>query len=252
MVKVLGIVSGKGGVGKTTIAINLGLVLNNHGRKVVVVDGDLQKPDLGLNLGVSLEALKKHSIHSAISEGKGLDQLVFIHDSGLKFIPGDPNISGFSKIEKSILEDMKSSELVILDNPPGFGKDAKEAIGICDAVIVVVTPDVPAVQAAMKTIKMAKLVLGVVVNRARAGSLSPQEISGLLELPVLATIPDDKRFGLGAPHPVVFMYPESELASGYKELAGHILGEKYVAIQEKKESTFNKILRKLGLVIPGH
>ena len=54
MSKIIAIVSGKGGVGKTTSAINLGVALNKFGKNVVVVDANLTTPNIGLHLGAPI------------------------------------------------------------------------------------------------------------------------------------------------------------------------------------------------------
>jgi len=254
MDKVLGIVSGKGGVGKTTTAINLGLVLNNFGRRVVVVDGDLLKPNIGAVLGVKLKEIKNHTIHHAVKNNKKLDEIVYVHSSGLKFIPGDHTDSSIKDLNKEVFEDMKSSELIILDTPPGFGEDTRAAIRICDAVLVVVTPEEASIQAGIKTINIAReekvKITGIVLNRKREGSYGKTEIESITGIPVIGEIIEDKSFEEAAynRHPVTYYYYDSSVTDGYKALAAKLLGEKYEGIQDKKErdSPINKILKKLG------
>ncbi|MBW2988260.1 hypothetical protein DRJ48_00310 [Candidatus Woesearchaeota archaeon] len=259
MAKVLGIISGKGGVGKTTTAINLGLALNNFGRRVVVVDGDLLKPNLAHCLGFSKQL--EHTIHNALLKGKQLDEMVYVHTSGLKFIPGDTSqkwLKSDIKLKKSLLEEMKSSELVILDTPPGYSPEAVSAIKACDAVIVVVTPETAAVAEGLRCIRFATslgtTVLGVVVNRYDEGRsyLTPEDIAKVTGKEVIAVIAEEENMSeaLKEGHPIVYLMPESKATTGYKQLAAKLLGERYVDITEKmeRESLFNRILKKLNLV----
>ena len=52
MGKIIGVMSGKGGVGKTTESLNLGLAIHQFNEKVIVIDGDVKNPNLGLYLGL--------------------------------------------------------------------------------------------------------------------------------------------------------------------------------------------------------
>ncbi len=258
MAKTLAIVSGKGGVGKTTVAINLGLALNNFGRRILVVDADILKPNLGLRLGLRHNKLKSHSIHSAIEENKTLDEVVYIHSSGLKLVPGDSSIIPRPVvIAKKVFDDIRSSELVILDSPPGFGSVMGDVLKIADALIVVVTPDPVAVQDGLRTLRMAQKqqlnVLGIIVNRYIPGEseLSPEDIFKITGINVLAVIPEshDVHEAAKLRTPTSHINPDSEFSEGFKKLAAGLLGQEYVSSLEKEEqkSLFSQLLEKLGL-----
>ncbi len=257
MAKVLGIVSGKGGVGKTIVSLNLGLALNNFGRRVVVVDGDLFKPNLAVNLG--LKAKEENTIHRAINEGRRLDEMVYVHSSGLKLIPGDSTVMELDKklhIAKQLLEEMKSCEVVILDIPSGFGEDVNMAIKACDALIVVVTPDAASMQDGLKTIRLAGqigvTVLGIAINRSEGTpqELTSDDVSKVTGRPVLVVIPEDnamvnaQRFN----QPLVHLIPDSPATTSFKKLAATLLGEKYAETLKKEDehSALKALLKKLG------
>jgi septum site-determining protein MinD len=254
MAKILGIASGKGGVGKTTTAINLGLVLNNLGRRVVVVDGDILKPNIGTMMGVSMEEVKNHTLHHAIKTKKQLDGIVYVHSSGLKFIPGDVSETAQIKLEKPALEGMKSSELVILDTPPGYGEDVEGAIKACDSLIIVVTPEATAVQDGLKTLRLAEKlnvgVMGFVLNRYKPASpISEKDVEKLTGKKVLAVINESSGFdeAIKHKHPEAYFHPDSKPTSGYRRLAALLLGQKYAEAVETSETPFMRLLKRLGL-----
>ena len=95
MTKLIAIASGKGGVGKTTTAINLGLALKNLGKDVLVVDGNLETPNLGLYLGVTKAPA---FLHNVLSGNESILNAIFVHGSGLKVISGDIRLDSFNEL----------------------------------------------------------------------------------------------------------------------------------------------------------
>ena len=178
--------------------------------------------------------------------------------SGLKCILGDIayNQDDYNiEITKDVFSGIKSSELVIIDTPPGFSKLNEKLLEIADAVIIVVTPDSISVHDGLKTARFCERhkthVLGVIVNRHRQGAeLSKEDIEKIMLKPVLAVIPEDKAVleAQKQGHPVIHYDFEANSTACFKELAAKLLGEKYVEIEEQKEaSKFGKLLQKIGL-----
>ena len=62
MTRYVGILSGKGGVAKTTTTVNLGAAFNHFGRDVTIVDGNLSTPNLGLHLGIPVVPISLHDV----------------------------------------------------------------------------------------------------------------------------------------------------------------------------------------------
>jgi len=145
MKKIIVVTSGKGGVGKTTTAINLGAAFNYFGKDVLVVDGNLSTPNVGIHLGspevpVNLNhvLLKKADMHEAVYE----------HDSGLKVIPSSLSIKELKKIKPEKLKDFKKdfkdiSDFVIVDSAAGLGNEVTSVIDLADEIIIVTNPEIP-------------------------------------------------------------------------------------------------------------
>src|SRR3989338_6323163 len=85
MTKLITITSGKGGVGKTTTAINLGAALNGFGKEVIVVDANLTTPNVGLHLGAPIVPV---SLNHVLSGRAKIDDAIYEHESGTKIVPG--------------------------------------------------------------------------------------------------------------------------------------------------------------------
>ncbi len=231
MTRFIAIASGKGGVGKTTAAINLGMALNNFGKDTIVLDTSLKAPDISLNLGMEYTP---NNIHKALEEKTSLLNSVYLHPSGLKVIPGsirfsdaDKNMKGMGKIVRQL---SGTSEIILMEID-GFNNSLLE---LADEVIVIATPDLISVTNALKSIKAAekknKVVLGVVLNRVRKDKteLSKDNIETILGYPVLEQIPehDDVRKAQSARTLVCFAYPNSPVSDSFKRIASMLLQPK--------------------------
>jgi septum site-determining protein MinD len=257
MTKFLVVASAKGGVGKTTTAINLGTALNSLGRDVTVIDGNLSTPNVGVYLGAPSVPI---TLHEVIQGKNHIHDAVYMHALGLKIVPGNISLGAMDGIEHSRLGEVLAglagtTEIVIIDSAAGLGKEATEAIKAGDEVIIVTTPDLASVTDALKTIRLSerhrKKVLGVLITRVKEDDLemSKDNIEALLGKPVIGFIPEDDnvRVSHKMKYPVTYIQPDSPSSIAYKKLASHLLGQKYVETIEKKETLFEYILRRLGL-----
>ena len=116
MMRYVAIASGKGGVGKTTLGINLATALAKYGRQVVLVDANFEFPNVGLMLGKSHF---EETLISALDNGK-IEKAIYKHQSGLKIIPGNISLEHLHKkdVDKfhSLLPKLKDkAEVLFLD-----------------------------------------------------------------------------------------------------------------------------------------
>ena len=153
MTRFIAVVSGKGGVGKTTTSLNLGIALKNLGKDSLVLDGNLTTPDIGLHLGVPK---LPYTLNDVLAGKKSILNATYIHASGLKVIPADISFKALKKIDikglKKVFKDLKgTSEIVIIDCGAGLGKDVISVMNFADEVLVVTNPDLTAVTNALKT-----------------------------------------------------------------------------------------------------
>jgi septum site-determining protein MinD len=242
MKKLIVITSGKGGVGKTTSAINLGAAVNHFGRDVLVVDGNLTTPNVGIHLGSPEVPV---SLNHVLSEKADLSEAIYEHE--LKKINPEKM--------KSLRKDFrKISRYVIIDSAAGLGDEAISVIKMADELILVTNPEMPAITDALKTIKLAeqlkKPVLGVIMTKVKNNNIEmqPETVKEMLEVPILGMIPEDIDIqkSLSLKDAVVHTHPRSKPARAYKEIAAKIVGVDYDSDQDK-EKLMEMILKKLGL-----
>jgi septum site-determining protein MinD len=257
MTKFIVIASSKGGVGKTTTAINLGTALTLFGRDVIVVDANLSAPNVSLYLGAPNVPI---TLHDVLNKNKRITDALYMHSHGLKIIPASQSIKDSTKIDwERVSRLIKSlsgmADFVIIDTAAGLRDETINGINLGDEIFVVSTPELPAISDALRTIKKAielgKKVSGIILTRAYEDELelSKADVEAMLETPVIAIIPEDEtmREAVQMKNPVTHTHPNSPSAQGYKQLAAKILGEKYVESIEKNESTFDTFMKRMGM-----
>jgi cell division ATPase MinD len=234
MEKIIGIVSGKGGVGKTTFTANVALAMANFGRDVVAVDVDLSTSNLGLQLGFYQFPL---GLQDALDGNIGILNAIYTHPSGLKVVPASISLNYITKNPtpyrlKSVLSDLNG--IILIDSPPGLREDALLVLKACDDLVLVTNPEIPAVTDALKVIKVAREMgkepLGIVVNRTRDKfELTTDEIEEMCDLNVIGRVPEDRdvKRSLFEKTPIVSLKPHSRASVEFKRIAAALVGEEY-------------------------
>ncbi len=249
----IGIISGKGGVGKTTVTANLGAVLAKKFKKdVAIVDCNLTTSHLSLSLGMYYCPVTLN--HVLRGETKIKDAM-YSHPSGMKIIPASIRLEEMVGVDSSKLKSIinklhKNVDIILLDSSPGLGNEALSAIKASNEIILVTNPNLPAVTDVIKCrdiIKsMRKKPIGVVLNMITGGrhELSEKEVEILTELPVIASIPHDMNVhkSLAERTPIVLHKPRSSASKELTRFAGWLVGEE----EEKKLLSFLSRLLKWG------
>jgi septum site-determining protein MinD len=256
MTRIIVITSGKGGVGKTTTAVNLGAALNYFGKNVLVVDANLSTPNVGIHLGSPEVPI---NLNHVIAKKADLVEAVYEHESGMKILPASLSIREFEKTKTEKLKDIKKglgeiAEYIILDCAAGLGDEAMSAINLSDEIIIITNPEMPAITDALKAIKMAedrkKIILGVIMTRVRKDQIEiqPETVREMLEIPILGMIPEDEyiRKALSRKDAVVHTYPKSKPSRAYKEIAAKLLGIAYDS-EKDKERLLTRFLKAVKL-----
>ncbi len=229
MARITAFACSKGGSGKSTIVVNLGVAMSRLGKNVIILDADLMMANVGLMLGIEGQ---KITLHDVLSDEAPISKAIYRAPEGVKVVPGGVALEGVQRAKldrlKSVVDWIsKKYDYVFIDVPSGLDRDAITAIGLASDVILVVTPDISTLSNAIKTKLIAEKLnvkmTGIIVTRAtgKAFDIPEKEISATLDLPVLAVIPEDPllRHASALGEPVITRYPRSPSAQEFKKLA---------------------------------
>jgi len=239
----IGVASGKGGVGRTTIAINLATALSQFGREVILIDAHLSSPHVALHLGAPNVP---KTIHHALRKTTHIKDAAYQHPSGLKLVPGSINPEHqedvpHKKIKDTLLDLIGTSEVVIVDMGPS-GEEVLSVMRATDDLLIIATPDLPSVTEALKTIRKAKElgknVLGIVLNRVKGDhtELSIDNVETITDTRVIGVIHEnqDIREALKQRQPVVYSHPDSKVSIQFRKLAANLIGQEYEPGKRRK------------------
>ena len=223
MPDVYAVSSAKGGVGKTTTAVNLAATLAAAGNEVVAVDGDIGTPNFGPALGVEPTGA---TIHDLLAGEATVADATYEGPHGLRVVPGRDDLAAFREADPGrlgpIIEEI-DAEYVIVDTSAGLTHGSALPMSVADGTLLVTTPDRDALAATRKTAELTRelggTVAGVALNRAAEGD----EATGL-DAPVLGRIPDSATIvdACAAAEPITVYAPASPEAAAYRRLASRL------------------------------
>jgi len=234
LAKTIGIVSLKGGVGKTSVVAALGDAFATLGKKVLLVDGNLSAPNLGMHFNIIEPEISLH--HVLKREAKPKDA---IHElENLDIIPA--SVFRRHEVAPLILKDRlnylrRSYDIIIYDSSPSLGDETLAVMLASDGILVVTTPDHPTLSNTIKAVNLAKQrgtpIVGLVLNKVyhKDFELTLKDVENTIDVPVMAVIPHDISFlqALSKFKTPVIMKPRSQASEEFKRLAATLVGEEY-------------------------
>jgi flagellar biosynthesis protein FlhG len=181
----IAVTSGKGGVGKSNIVVNLALSLAASGKKVIVLDADLGLANLDVLFGVR----PRYTLHHVMQGKKSLFEVVTAVSPNLRLIPGGSGIANLADMSDELRSELLESlsmlqqyaDILLIDTGAGLSANVIGFLGCADEVLLVSTPEPTAMADAygiIKTVALSGLPfpnMSIIVNRC----ISPGEGHGV-------------------------------------------------------------------------
>lgn len=175
--RVIAVSSGKGGVGKTNVSINLALALADLGKRVVVFDGDLGLANVDVICGLT----PKYTLEDVVVGSKSVTEVLMDGPKGIKILPGASGNGIMGNLENSSLQALLDkmmildgmADFLIIDTGAGIARGVIQLLEASDEVIVVITPEPTSLTDAYGLVKTLFLRgkrcrIDVVVNRVKS------------------------------------------------------------------------------------
>ena len=258
--RIISVTSGKGGVGKTSLSVNLAAHLSKQGTKILLIDADLGLSNVEIMLGVT----PSYTLKDVIKHGKDIEDVIINGPYNLDFISGGNGfleLAELSEIEREeiLIKIHKLEELydiIIIDTGAGISKNVTAFLTISDEIIVITTSEPTALTDAysiMKVISEEKLKqkIGLIINRVKTKSEFQQASNILIstakkflgeEIKSLGYVYEDAnvRKTIYKKTPFVIYYPDSKASDCIIDIVANLkLKEK----PDKKISMMDKFMR---------
>jgi len=243
---VIAVASGKGGVGKSTISVNLAIALAKTGAKVGLMDADVYGPSIPLMMGCANERPDSdgEKILPIVKHGITMMSIGFLLEDGQAVMWRGPMVAA---TVRQLLADVAWGELdyLVVDLPPGTGDAPMSLAQLAPltGVVIVATPDHIAADIASKSIllfeRMNAPIMGVVENMAGfvcpcCGTetrifkgLSGEELAGHFGVPFLGSVPLDPKVSEAGDEgvPSLIANPDGPQAKSFYQIAGKIAAQ---------------------------
>lgn len=255
--RVITVTSGKGGVGKTSVAVNLAINFRKMGKSVIIFDADF-----GLaNIEVMVGAIPKYNLSDLIFRGKKLKDILMEGPLGIKYVSGGSGINQFENLNKDqiiyLLHEFRELEsmadIIIVDTGAGISHTVMEFVASSQEVLLVTTPEPTSITDAYSLMKALNrhegfdrehAVIKLIANRVQDfedGKILYDKINTVvskflnMNLEFLGMVPNDDKMikAIILQKPVSLSFPEADSAKSFQQIA-EILENKRLEYVEQK------------------
>lgn len=254
--RVIAVTSGKGGVGKTSLSVNLALQMQAQGKKVVILDADFGLANVEIMLGIR----PQYNLADLIYNGKSIEEIITEGPNGVGFISGGSGVQDLVNLDKEKLQNLIAKlvkldslyDVIIIDTGAGIADSVIEFVLSSPEVLLVVTPEPTSITDAYSLLKAVnrkkefnreQKSIKVVANRV-SGEEEASEIYDKIsvvvskflniQLEYLGYIPIDKQLtnAVVEQKPIAIYYPNCESALRIKGICAKLLDRTFDEMQK--------------------
>ena len=242
--KLITVTSGKGGVGKSNFVVNLAIVLQNKGKRVLIFDADLGMGNDDVLMGI----YPKHNIFDIIFNDLQIKDVIIEGTNGVSLIPAGSALSKAQDLEENDkkvflekLDTLDEYDYILMDTGAGANKDVLSFIAASEELIIITTPEPTSITDGYSLIKAIdhyklKTNAKIIVNKAFTKEEGDETyhrfdraVSKFLKIDIeyLGCILDDKKLvqSVRQQKPFVVLYPNCDAAKNIENIAMKLIGQ---------------------------
>lgn len=241
--RVITVTSGKGGVGKTNVTINLAIALSEQGYRVVILDADFGLANIDVLFGI----IPKYTLLHVINNEKNILEVLSDGPMNTKFVSGGSGVEDLVKLDRhqimKFVENMalldKLADIIIVDTGAGLSENVMSFIMAADEVLLVTTPEPTSITDAYALIKMMSnrdksKKIRLVVNRTESSDeandvlnklvLVADKFLGITLMPTGYIMHDDAVVkAVKQQKPFFISFPKSQAAKNIREISARLI-----------------------------
>ena len=246
--RVIVVTSGKGGVGKTNISLNLSLVLSEMGKKVILMDADMGMANVDIILGI----VPNYNIYHLISKKKSITDILVEGPNNIKIIPGASGIKELANLKedelKYVINEIAKldgeADILIVDTGAGIGSNVLGFMASADDVIIVAVPEPTSIADAYGAIKSASFIkpksnFHLIINRVKnvnEGKSVAYRLQSVcqkfigIELDYLGSVSEDNNVEKSVREQTALLVsqPNSKASNDIRQVARNLFKQDYV------------------------
>jgi len=265
--RVITVTSGKGGVGKSNVSVNLAIQFKKLGKRVIIFDADFGLANVEVIFGI----VPKYNMFDMIYNNKDITEVLTAGPLGIEFISGGSGVQELLRLDKNQLAYMieklyeldRLADIIIIDTGAGISDSVLDFVAASSEVLLVTTPEPTSITDAYAVLKAIKRrhdnvdqkLINLLVNRTDSIAEGKEIFNKLnkvtnkyldLELTNIGYLPNDKHLvkAVVEQKPVSILFPKAIITKGFEELADRMINGTPQPEQERGlGNLFTNILR---------
>lgn len=255
--RVITVTSGKGGVGKSNLAVNLAVQFQRMGKRTIIFDADF-----GLaNVEVMFGTVPKYCLSDLIYQNKNIEDILADGPEGIRFVSGGSGMLGLNNLSidqisylvRAIDDLSEMADIVLVDTGAGISDSVMEFVLASPEILLVTTPDPTSLTDAYSLLKVLfrdsrfdkeESFVRIVANRAlsqnegnavyeKLSSVVRQFLHGNVEYAGMILQDNALEQAVRMQKPVSIAYPNSKASKSYEKMAQHLMNKEDAGLQPK-------------------